>query len=217
MTWRSSRRSPGRANTPLRHEVTVRRDEYSDKGSCAIVHLRVTEDPWWSLTVVEDYVSMTPSSPRSMSWPSAPLPQPEGWVEFDTELLAGFIEYWYEEGAARPPQTWRIQAPHPLWVWGFLCFASPALNPSHGKKGTHACLPGKNHGRPAVQGRQAPLLGAPGRGHQQGRSAIRTVAVDDLDKKVEVIFDEGLRNQHAGTPSRHARRITLSRLLQRIR
>ena len=28
-------------------------------------------------------------------------------------------------------------------------------------------------------------------------SALRTVAVDDLDKKVEVIFDEGLRNQHA--------------------
>lgn len=28
-------------------------------------------------------------------------------------------------------------------------------------------------------------------------SAVRTVAVDDLDKKIEVRFDEELRNQHA--------------------
>ena len=85
-------------NTATRHEVTVRRDELLDKGELrAIVHLRVTEDPWWSLTVVEDYEEHDSELSTIHVLAVGPTSTAR-WVEFDTELLAGFIEYWYEEG-----------------------------------------------------------------------------------------------------------------------
>lgn len=81
-----------------RLEVVNRRDELVDKGVLrAIVHLRVTDNEFWALTVVEDYQDhdFELSTIHVLATGATSVTR---WMEFDTELLAGFIAYWYEKG-----------------------------------------------------------------------------------------------------------------------